>query len=74
MRVSEFWRAVSDEFGAYGAVVTNDLVLESLGDRTANQALAAGVAPYLVWLTLCEAADVPPSRRYGVGLPEPKRG
>lgn len=73
MRLSEFWRAVSDEFGAYGEVVTRDLVLERMGDRTAAQALAAGLPPNEVWLSLCEAADVPVSRRYGVGRPEPKR-
>ena len=32
MRVSEFWTAVSDEFGeAYGRVLTSDLVLGSIG-------------------------------------------
>jgi hypothetical protein len=74
MRLSEFWRAVSTEFGDYGRVLTNDLVLKELGDRTTVQALAAGVSPRDVWLALCEAADVPKSRRYGAGIPVPKPG
>ena len=72
MRKSEFARAVEDEFGeAYGRVVTRDLVIQSLGDRTADQAMAQGESPRDVWLALCEAEGVPESRRYGVGLPEP---
>lgn len=73
MRKSEFARAVEDEFGgAYGRVLTRDLVIQSLGDRTADQAIAHGESPRDVWLALCEAEGVPVSRRHGVGLPEPK--
>ncbi|PJJ61339.1 DUF3046 domain-containing protein [Compostimonas suwonensis] len=73
MRLSEFRRAIADEFGDdYGRVVTNDLVVASLGDRTAEQALSAGVSPKDVWLALCQVTGVPPTRRYGVGLPAPK--
>jgi len=73
MRLSEFWRAVGDEFGdAYGRVLTHDLVLGSVGGRTAEQALKAGVPARAVWLALCEANDVPDSRRFGVGQREPK--
>jgi len=75
MKLSEFQTAVDDEFGAaYGKVVVNDLVLSAVGDRTARQALAAGVPAREVWLALCEATDVPPSRRHGVGLREPADG
>jgi len=71
--LSEFWRAVGDEFGdAYGRVLTHDLVLGSVGGRTAEQALKAGVPARAVWLALCEANDVPESRRFGVGQREPK--
>jgi Protein of unknown function (DUF3046) len=73
MRLSEFWLAVSEEFGAYGQVVTNDLVLRDVGDRSAVQALAAGIAPREVWLALCAAADVPKSRWYGAGRRAPKQ-
>jgi hypothetical protein len=72
MKLSEFQIAVDDEFGpGYGGVVVNDLVLEDVGGRTAREALAAGVAPRDVWLALCEATDVPPERRHGVGRREP---
>ncbi|MBD8139759.1 DUF3046 domain-containing protein [Frigoribacterium sp. CFBP 13605] len=72
MRKSEFARAVEDEFGeAYGRVVTRDLVIQSLGDRTADQAIAQGESPRDVWLALCDVEGVPMGRRHGVGLPEP---
>ena len=74
MRLSEFWLAVSDEFGeGYGRVLTHDLVLGSLGGRTAGDAIKAGIAPREIWLALCEAMDVPENRRYGVGQREPKK-
>ena len=73
MRLSEFWRAVTEEFGAYGQIVTADLVLREVGDRTAVQALAAGVSPREVWLALCFATDVPKSRWYGAGKPASKQ-
>lgn len=75
MRLSEFRQAVADEFGeAYGQVVTRDLMLVGLGDRSPEQALRAGVAPREVWLAICEASDVPVSRRHGAGLPAQPRG
>ena len=73
MRLSEFRRAVDDEFGAtYGAVLVHDLVLGALNGRTAQEALAAGVPASEVWGALCEAKDVPESRRRGAGRPAPK--
>lgn len=66
--------AVSDEFGeAYGRVLMKDLALGDLDGQTAEEALAAGVAPRSVWLALCGAADVPPERRHGVGQRDPKK-
>ena len=74
MKLSEFWLAVSDEFGeAYGRVITHDLVLGSLGGLTAEEAIKAGVNPREIWLALCRAADVPANRWYGVGQREPKK-
>jgi hypothetical protein len=71
VRLSEFRIAVEDEFGAaYGRVVTRDLVLGDVGGLTADQAIKAGVPPRAIWLALCDASDVPESRRYGVGLRE----
>ncbi|GAA2233208.1 DUF3046 domain-containing protein [Herbiconiux moechotypicola] len=75
MRLSEFRQAILDEFGsAYGRVVTDDLVLVDLGDRTPAEALAAGVSPREVWLAVCRASDVPVHRRHGAGLPAQPRG
>lgn len=74
MRLSEFWRAVSDEFGeAYGRVLVNDLVLSEIGSVTSAEALRKGIPARDVWFALCKAVDVPQSRWYGVGLPEPKK-
>jgi len=74
MRLSEFRRAVDDEFGSgYGAVLTTDLVIAALGDRTAEEALKAGRTPKEVWMALCKVADVPVSHRHGAGRPDPKR-
>jgi|MDSZ01.1.fsa_nt_gb Protein of unknown function (DUF3046) len=73
VRRSEFERAVSDEFGARGPAIVADLVLSELGGRTPVEALDAGLATRDVWLALCEATDVPLSRRHGAGRLEPKR-
>jgi hypothetical protein len=74
MRRSEFQIAVAEEFGAgYGRVLVDDLVLSEVGNRTAREALAAGVPPRDVWLALCRAKDVPPNRWHGAGKPDPKR-
>ncbi|MEV8266493.1 DUF3046 domain-containing protein [Microbacterium sp. NPDC076911] len=73
MRRSEFERAVADEFGARGGPVLNDLVLTSLGDLTASEAIHAGMPPKDIWLALCIEMDVAPERRYGAGRLEPRR-
>jgi hypothetical protein len=74
VRLSEFWQAVSDEFGdAYGRVLTRDLVLGDTGGMTAEQAIAKGIPTREIWVALCKAADVPQSRWYGVGQREPKK-
>ncbi|MCW4386766.1 DUF3046 domain-containing protein [Salinibacterium sp. SYSU T00001] len=68
LRLSEFWIAVSEEFGeAYGRMLVHDLVLTEVDGFTGEQALAAGRPPREVWHALCRAADVPESRRHGVG-------
>jgi hypothetical protein len=72
VRLSEFWIAMDDEFGAYGRVLSRDLVLSSIGSRTAEQALAAGVPVREIWLAMCAAQDVPRERWHGVGLREPR--
>ncbi len=73
MRRSEFLRAVDDEFGARGSSLVSDLVLTRLSDRTAAQALEAGVPPRDIWLALCTETDVPLERRHGAGRLEPRK-
>jgi len=66
MRVSEFWTLVEDEFGvAYGRSLAADHHLLVLEDRTAREALDAGVEPKEIWRALCDAMDVPQERRLG---------
>jgi hypothetical protein len=73
VRFSEFRRAVATEFGEqYGRALLRDLVIDKLGGRTADQALAAGISEREVWVALCDAMEVPVERRHGVGLPEPR--
>lgn len=74
MKVSEFARAVEDEFGAFGRVLVRDTVLIELGNRTAEQALEGGVSTRDVWLALCRVQEVPRERWYGAGRPKPPRG
>ncbi len=73
VRLSEFRRAVKAEFGeSYGAALTRDLVLDDLGNLTADEALRVGMPARDVWLALCRANDVPEARRHGVGMREPR--
>ena len=66
MRLSDFWRLMDDEFGtAYSRVLAADLVLGSLGGRTAAEALKGGIEPKAVWLAVCDVQDIPAERRLG---------
>jgi hypothetical protein len=68
VKVSEFRRAVDEEFGeAQGRVLVTQLVLDALDGRTAEAALDQGVPTADVWLALCRANDVPPERWHGRG-------
>ncbi|MCG7424673.1 DUF3046 domain-containing protein [Kocuria rhizophila] len=70
MRVSTFWELMSHEFGAgYCRVLADDLVLSEVGERTATEALEAGVDPKSVWFAVCRAQDVPESRWWGPDQP-----
>jgi DUF3046 family protein len=72
--MSEFWDLVDTEFGRSSSrTLTRDHVLAALGNRTAEQALAAGVPPRDVWLALCDDLDVPPERRFGREMPRERR-
>lgn len=67
MRLSHFWDLMNDEFGeGYAGSLARHQVLGVVGDRTALEALEAGVSPRAVWLALCDAMDVPESRRLGI--------
>ena len=74
MRESEFWDLVDDEFGrTQGRTLVREHVLFQLGNRTAEQALADGETVRVVWLALCEALDVPVSRRWGAAEKQKRR-
>ena len=67
MRLSHFWSLMNDEFGeTYASSLAQHHVLGVLGDRTVAQALDDGESPRRVWLALCDAMDVPESRRLGI--------
>ena len=72
MRLSEFQRAMADEFGeTYSVVLMRDHWLGAL-DGTATEALERGVPARQVWSVLCEDLQVPVERRHGRGLRDPR--
>lgn len=72
MRLSEFDRAVREEFGSRALSMVSDLSLSAVQFRTAREALDDGEPPRAVWLALCAEAEVPDARRYGVGRLDPR--
>jgi hypothetical protein len=65
MRISEFWRRMEARFGArYAGSVAADLAISSLGSRTVNESLAAGVPPKKVWEAVCETVEIPLADRH----------
>ena len=70
MRYSEFMRLMDGEFGEqYASTVVRSHSLWELDGRTAEQAIADGVAPRRVWEAICVAFDVPPERQLGEDRP-----
>ena len=66
VRMSQFWSLMEGEFGAgYAHTLARHHVLEALGGRTVTEALDAGLPPRQVWYAICDAMDVPESRRLG---------
>ncbi|MGE0300494.1 DUF3046 domain-containing protein [Pseudonocardia sp.] len=64
MRLTEFRTLMNDEFGPVRAAsLARDHVFAELGGRTVEDALEAGTDPRAVWRAVCEAYDVPRSRR-----------
>ncbi|HEY0187136.1 MAG TPA: DUF3046 domain-containing protein [Cellulomonas sp.] len=66
MRYREFWLLVDEVLGsAHGRTLAHELVLPTLDQRTAEQALDDGVEPRDVWHAMCDELDVPDDRRWG---------
>ncbi|WP_086821175.1 DUF3046 domain-containing protein [Allokutzneria sp. NRRL B-24872] len=64
MRITLFRSRMNDEFGSVRAeLMASTHVFSSLGGRTVDQAMEAGMDPKRIWLAVCEAFDVPPERR-----------
>lgn len=64
MRITVFRRLMTEEFGPVRAeVLAKDHVLNALGGRTIEQALAAGVSPKDIWRAVCDDFEVPAERR-----------
>lgn len=70
MWLSEFWTLARDEFGDGPAqALVNSHVLGVLDNRTAAEALEAGIPPRDVWFALVRDLDVPEERWWGRDLP-----
>lgn len=67
VRLTEFRGLMQLQFGSARAPsVARDHVFSALGGLTADEALAAGEDPKLVWAAVCEAFDVSEALRYGL--------
>jgi hypothetical protein len=64
VRLSEFWVRMGDHFGeGYARSVAHDHVLQSLGDRTVDEALESGQPAKQVWRAVCEEFEIPARKR-----------
>lgn len=64
MRITVFRKLMAGEFGQVRAeMIAHDHVLSSLGGRTANEALEAGIGAKEVWGAVCDAFEIPENRR-----------
>jgi hypothetical protein len=64
MRITVFRRLMTQEFGEIRAeMLARDHVFSSLGNRTIDQALDAGLPAKEIWRAVCEVFEVPPERR-----------
>lgn len=64
VRHTEFWARMASALGdGYAPVWAGQHVMGSLGERTAQQALDAGVAPLQVWRAVWAELDLPASER-----------
>jgi hypothetical protein len=64
VRLTEFWRRMGAELGeAYADSFARDYVIDELGGRTVEQALAQGEDAKTVWRAVCSALKLPPHKR-----------
>jgi len=64
MRITVFRKLMAQEFGEVRAdMLARDHVFSSLGGRTVDQALDAGLEPKAIWRAVCDVFEVPPERR-----------
>ncbi|MGO4257851.1 DUF3046 domain-containing protein [Marmoricola sp. RAF53] len=60
MRQTEFWERMELALGRdYARFWAGQTVIRSLGGRTAEQALAAGESPKVVWRAVWELLELP---------------
>jgi hypothetical protein len=72
LKLSHFHQLLQDEFGAaFAQVLLRDFRLQQFQDQTAEELIAAGVDPKLIWLELCKQQAVPKER--WTGIPVKKR-
>lgn len=64
MRITMFRKLMAQEFGDVRAdMLARDHVFSSLGGRTVDQALEAGLEPKEIWRAVCDVFEVPAERR-----------
>jgi hypothetical protein len=64
MRITVFRNLMAQEFGEVRAdMLARDHVFSSLGGRTVDQALEAGLQPKEIWRAVCDVFEVPQERR-----------
>jgi hypothetical protein len=64
MRITVFRSMMAREFGEVRAdMLARDHVFSSLGNRTVDQALDAGLSTKEIWRVVCDAFEVPVERR-----------
>ncbi|WP_028651881.1 DUF3046 domain-containing protein [Nocardioides halotolerans] len=64
MRHTEFWERMEQALGpAYHRSWASQFVMAELGERTAQEALDAGVPPKQVWAAVWRALELPARER-----------
>lgn len=64
MKHTEFWVRMEGALGStYARAWARDFVIAALGNRTAAEALAAGMPPKEVWTAVWRTLELPASER-----------